>query len=321
MSEKRGPRACILGAAGFIGRHVVAECLARDWLVTAVDIVEGLSAGLQSNNRLTFRQGRLTDENFVRDAVAGADAVVCLAPSSLPARSNDDLAGEIDSHVRVTVRIAELAHAAGVRNFVFASSGGTVYGIDSPHPISEDAPTRPRNAYGVSKLAIEHYLRILRDLRGMRTISLRISNPYGAGQNAGSGQGFIAMAMRRAFAGEPLVIWGDGSTVRDFLYVRDLARAVVAACDYLGDASVINIGSGLGYSLREVAEKVERVSGRKLTLRYEPKRAIDVAKNVLDISLAFQELGWRPTTPLDDGLRRTAEWWAARQIAAVPGQA
>jgi UDP-glucose 4-epimerase len=314
MSDKRSPRACILGAAGFIGRHVVSECLAKGYLVTAVDVVDGLSAGLQHHNRLDFRCGQLKEDDFVREAFEGIDAVVCLAPNSLPATSNADIAAEVHNHVRLTLRIAELAQDAGVRNFVFASSGGTVYGIDSPTPIPEDAPTRPRNAYGVSKLAIEHYLRILRDLRGMRTVSLRISNPYGAGQNANSGQGFIAMAMRRAYGGEPMAIWGDGKTVRDFLYVKDLAAAIVASCEYAGDASVINVGSGLGYSLVEVAGLVERISGHPLRLRFESNRRIDVAKNVLDISLAFQELGWRPMTPLETGLERTADWWAGRHI-------
>ncbi|MEL6234070.1 MAG: NAD-dependent epimerase/dehydratase family protein [Pseudomonadota bacterium] len=319
MIEKGSLRACVLGAAGFIGRHVVNECLSRGHVVTAVDSVDGLSTGLTRHNRLDFRCGQLRDEEFVKAALEGADAVICLAPNSLPATSNADLAAEIANQVRLTIRIAELSQEAGVQNFVFASSGGTVYGVDSPTPIPEDTATRPRNAYGVSKLAIEHYLRILRDLRGMRTLSLRISNPYGAGQNANSGQGFVAMAMRRAYGSEPMTIWGDGKTVRDFLFIKDLARAVVTACDYAGDATVINLGSGLGYSLLEVARMVEEVSGQPLKLRFEPNRRIDVAKNVLDISLAFQELGWRPRVSLEDGLGQTAEWWAGRQIAS--GQA
>ncbi|MEM9048132.1 MAG: NAD-dependent epimerase/dehydratase family protein [Pseudomonadota bacterium] len=315
MIEKGSLRTCVLGASGFIGRHVVNECLARGHVVTAVDSVDSLATGQMRHNRLDFRCGQLTQEDFVRAALEGADAVVCLAPNSLPATSNADLAAEIANHVRLTIRIAELSQEAGVQNFVFASSGGTVYGIDSPTPISEEATTRPRNAYGVSKLAIEHYLRLLRDLRGMRTLSLRISNPYGAGQNANSGQGFVAMAMRKAYGGEPMTIWGDGKTVRDFLYVRDLARAVVTACDYVGDATAMNLGSGLGYSLLEVAAMVEKATGRRLKLRFEPNRRIDVAKNVLDISLAFQELGWQPRVAIETGLAQTAEWWSSRQVA------
>lgn len=305
----------MLGASGFIGRHVVTELLGRGYRVTAADRNVGATPARQDHNRLDVQNGDLSDEGFVRGLLEGADAVVCLAPNSLPATSNTDLAAEVGAHVQASIRIAELAHAAGVRNLVFASSGGTVYGIDSATPIPEDSPTRPRNAYGASKLAIEHYLRILRELRGLRTVSLRISNPYGAGQNADSGQGFIAMAMRRAYGGEPMTIWGDGRTVRDFLYVRDLARAFAEACAYAGDATVMNIGSGLGYTLLEIARLVERVSGRPLRLCFEPNRKIDVVRNVLDIGLAHQELGWRPATEIEDGMRMTAEWWAKRHIA------
>lgn len=314
MTETSSPRACVLGASGFIGRHVVTELLARGYRVTAADLNGGAAPARQDHNRLDAQSGDLADEGFVRGLLDGADAVVCLAPNSLPATSNTDLAGEVGGHVLATIRIAELAHRAGVRNLVFASSGGTVYGIDSATPIPEHSPTRPRNAYGASKLAIEHYLRILRELRGLRTVSLRISNPYGAGQNADRGQGFIAMAMRRAYGGEPMTIWGDGETVRDFLFVRDLARAVAEACAYAGDATVMNIGSGLGYTLLEVARLVEGISGRPLQLRFEPNRKIDVARNVLDIGLAHQELGWRPETEIEEGLRLTAEWWARRHI-------
>ncbi|WP_118133408.1 NAD-dependent epimerase/dehydratase family protein [Oceanicella sp. SM1341] len=315
MPLMKPSRICVLGAAGFIGRHVVSECLSRGSSVVAVDIVDRMSPHLANHSRLEFRQGALTDETFVRSALEGCDAVICLAPASLPATSNADMAGEVMASVHATVKIAEIACELGVRNFVFASSGGTVYGIDSPDALPENAPTQPRNAYGVSKLAIEHYLRVLRDLRGMHTVSLRIANPYGVGQNAGNGQGFIAMAMRRAFGGESMTIWGDGSVVRDFIFVKDLAEAICAGAEYTGAEPAINIGSGLGYSLREVARMVESISGRKLELVFEPNRRIDVAHNVLDISLAFRELGWRPSTAIESGLLATAEWWETRRIS------
>jgi len=309
MTDQRDRRVCVLGAGGFIGRHVVAECLAHGDRVRAVDVIDLAGTGFADDPRLEFRCGQLRDTGFVRQVLQGVDVVICLAPNSLPATSNADLAAEIGLHVQTTLHIAELAQQAGVARFVFPSSGGTVYGIDSPTPIAEDAPTRPRNAYGVSKLAIEHYLRVLSMLRGMQTVSLRISNPYGIGQRADSGQGFIAMAMRRAFGGETMTIWGDGGAVRDFLYIGDVARAMRLASLYDGGAEVINIGSGLGYSLREVARMVERITGRELRLSFEQSRRIDVAKNVLDNALAFQELGWRPKIPIEEGLRRTAEWW------------
>lgn len=314
MAQLRRSRACILGAAGFIGRHVVSKFLASGYDVTAVDREEGLSEGLSRHRRLDFQCGRLQDDSFVRRVLAGIETVICLAPNSLPATSNADIAAEIDTQVRTTLRIAEIAQQAGCRSFVFASSGGTVYGLDSPTAIPETAPTCPRSAYGVSKLAIEHYLRILRELRGFRTISLRISNPYGVGQNASNNQGFIAMAMRRLYAGETLQIWGDGQNVRDFIYVQDLAEAFVRAAEYMGEHHVINIGSGLGYTLSEIVQLVEKVAGRRLQTDYGAAKGYDVRKNVLDISLALRELGWAPRTSIEQGLRETALWWESRRI-------
>jgi UDP-glucose 4-epimerase len=314
MARAPRPVAVVLGAAGFIGRHTVREFLERGYRVTAVARRDRAAADLPEHPRLQYCAGQLRDEEFVRGLLHRADVVVCLAPNSLPATSNEDLVTEIGTQVQTTLRIAEMAHQAGARNFVFASSGGTVYGLDSPTPIPETAQTRPRNAYGVSKLAIEHYLRIMRDLRGLRTVALRIANPYGVGQNAASGQGFIAMAMRRAHSGEPLAIFGDGKAVRDFLYVRDLAEAIVLAAEYEGAEPVMNIGSGLGYSLLEIAGLVEEITGRRLRLKFESNRKIDVGRNVLDIGLALRELGWRPRTPIEAGLQMTAEWWADRRI-------
>jgi UDP-glucose 4-epimerase len=315
MPQTRKEKACVLGAAGFIGRHVVREFLAQGYRVTAVDRVDGLSDGMLEHRRIEFRCGKLTDDEFVRSVLAGVDTVICLAPNSLPESSNADLGAEIGNQVQATLHIAELAHQSGCRSFVFASSGGTVYGLDSATPIAEDAATRPRNAYGVSKLAIEHYLRVLRELRSLHAVSLRISNPYGVGQHANNNQGFIAMAMRRAFDGEPITIWGDGKAVRDFIFVRDLAAAFVKASEYTGPEHVMNIGSGLGYSLLEIMTMVEEVSGRRLNLRFERQRKIDVARNVLDISRAYAELNWQPQTAIEAGLAATADWWASRQVA------
>lgn len=313
MPDSPRPKACILGAGGFIGRHVAAAFLAQGHEVVAVDLAG--APGLPAHPLLSVRQGQLRDEAFVRSVLAGAQTVICLAPNSLPATSNADIAAEVATQVHTTMRIAELAHQAGAGSFVFASSGGTVYGLDSPTAIPETAATQPRNAYGVSKLAIEHYLRVLRDLRGLRTLSLRLSNPYGIGQSASSGQGFVAMAMRRAFSGEPMAIWGDGHAVRDFVFVEDVADAFVRAAAYEGPLSVLNIGSGLGYSLLEVARLVETATGRRLQLRFEPNRPIDVKKNVLDIALAVTELGWQPQTPIEAGLAVTADWWAHHHVA------
>lgn len=306
MSDKR---VLVFGAGGFIGRRVV-ECLAeRGIKVRAVDLAFQ-DAQEPANHVLVERVvGNITDEPFVASVSQLCDTVVYLASNSLPASANFDLAGEVQAHVRAVVKVAEICDAQGVERFVFASSGGTVYGTDSNRPLRETDGTFPRNAYGASKLAIEHFLRILGALRRMKTVSLRISNPFGEGQVANRGQGFIAAAMQHAAAGETLTLWGDGSAVRDFIYVGDVAEAILAACFYNGEQPVINVGAGQGHSLNEIVRQIETVSSVSLALSYQMSRSFDVSKNVLDINLAMSELNWRPSLTLTEGLDLTWGWW------------
>ena len=294
-------RVLVVGGGGFIGRYVVSAFLRAGAKVTAMDLFpppEGEPV-----------VGSVADEAWFASAVSGHSIVAFLANSSLPGSANADLAAEVDAHVRVTIKAAEICQAHGVERFLFASSGGTVYGHSSAEPLREDSQTSPRNAYGVSKLSVENYLRVLGFLRDMTTVSLRIANPYGEGQRATRNQGFIAAAMQRAMTGEPLSIWGDGTVERDFLYVGDVASAFLHAAQYRGEPAVLNIGSGQSLTLLEAVKKVEVATGREIATIFEHGRPIDVQKNVLCIQKAKKTIGWAPTTSIDEGLSCTAAWW------------
>lgn len=296
----------VIGGGGFIGRHTIAALSQAGARVRAVDLRK------PDDSQKTGAQwliGDINDKDFASSAMRGCDSVVLLAGCSLPASANNNMAAEISSHVELSVKVAEIGLHENVGHFVFASSGGTVYGLDSEKPIAEDTPKTPRNAYGVSKLSIEHYLRLLKQLHGLNSVSLRFANPFGEGQNARGMQGFVAAAMEHAFSGSPLHIWGDGSVIRDFIYVGDVADAITAACRYNGYQTEINIGSGIGRSLLEVAKSVEKAADKPLQLVFEPGRNIDVAYNVLDISRASTELDWTPDTDFQKALNKTAQWW------------
>ena len=301
-----GRHILVLGGGGFIGRHTVNALLAEGAAVRVIDLHKPADA----DPRIDWRCSSLAATEDLASTAQGCDTAIYLAGHSLPATGNQDIAGEISDHVIATVRTAEICAEQGVSRFVFSSSGGTVYGTDNTAPIAETAPTKPMTAYGASKLAIEHYLRIVSAHRPMRAISLRIANPYGEGQRAGRGQGFVAAAMAAAFSGDALSIWGTGEVVRDFVHVADVAQACLRACTYSGAHDLFNIGKGEGASLLEIVRQVEIASGRKINLRLCPERAIDVKRNVLDIARARSELGWSPAIALDAGLRRTADWWA-----------
>lgn len=302
-----GRRILVIGGGGFIGRHILAALRRAGASVAVMDIAPA-PAGYEA---VDWINGSILDSSLVASAAAGSDGVVFLANSSLPGSSQADLAVEVQAHVGATIKVAEICDTLQVAQFLFASSGGTVYGHD-PGPdiaLHEEMATRPLNAYGVSKLSIEHYLRILGGLRRMRTLSLRLSNPYGQGQRALRAQGFVAAAMQHGVEDRELTIWGDGTVERDFIHVSDVAAAFVAGLAYRGPAQVMNIGSGQAVSVRDMAARVGAALGRPLRLRFEPGRPIDVRRNVLDIGRARQELGWAPRTGLEEGLAKTADWW------------
>lgn len=312
-SDVSGRRVLVVGGAGFIGQHVVAAMRAARADVRVLDIVPAPPQAEIAD----WIVGSISDASLVASAAVGCDTVVFLANASLPGSSQASLALEVEMHVGATVKAAEICSALGVRRFLFASSGGTVYGIEPEggRGLAVDMPTRPRNAYGVSKLAIEHYLRILGGLRAMKTLSLRISNPFGEGQRALRAQGFVAAAMQHAVAGTTLPIWGDGTVERDFLHISDVARAFVHAAAYEGSVPVLNVGSGRAVSLRAMLAMVEEALGRPVPVAYERDRPIDVRRNVLDIALTTAELGWAPEVDLRTGLARTARWWLEQDLA------
>lgn len=305
--DLNGTRVLVVGGNGFIGRHVLRHMLAAGAEVAVMDV----TGPEPEFSRLDWVTGSLTDEALFASAVGGCDRVIFLANSSLPGSANNDLSSEVKAHVQVSVKAAEICQSHGVGRFVFASSGGTVYGVDSQEPLREETQTFPRNAYGVSKLAIEHYLRVIGLLRGMQTVSLRISNPYGEGQRAHRNQGFVAAAMAHAMSGKTLPIWGDGTVERDFIHVSDVARAFVAACAVDDPPGTVNIGSGQATSLLQILARIETALGRPVPVAFEPGRAIDVKRNVLNIERARATLDWQPQVDMAEGLARTARWWTS----------
>lgn len=301
----KGKRILVVGAAGFIGRHVTHALENSGANVVGFDYAGPSNA----QSHFPWVSGSLTDPTLFATAVSDCYGVVFLANSSLPNTSNLDLAAEIDAHVKVSVNAAEICCRHNVSRFIFASSGGTVYGHDSADPLSESAQTTPRNAYGVSKLSIEHYLRLISAMRSMETVSLRISNPYGPGQRAHRNQGFIAAAFQNLQDGATMPIWGDGSVERDFVYVSDVAQAFLAALLVETPPHVVNIGAGQATSLLSILELIEQVHGQAVPVEFEPSRIVDVKRNVLDISKARKTLGWEPRTSLVAGLEKTDAWW------------
>ena len=306
-----GRRVVVLGAGGFIGTNL---CLA---LQRAGCEVRGVGRRPHANSPLAsvvWHDVEFSDADALARAVDGQDIVFQLLGGSVPVESNRDPVGDVQASLIPTLRLIEACRTAGVSRFVFASSGGTVYGATPSAPISENAPTNPTTAYGINKLAIEKYLGLFRHLHGFDAIALRIANPYGPFQHRRRAQGLVGAVMARVLAQETIEIWGDGSIIRDYVHIDDAVTAMLAAAIYAGPYRVFNVGSGEGRSVREVVDDIRALSATPPGVLYHPGRAADIPYNVLDCSLLTAETGWRPRITWAVGLERTARWMRTQPV-------
>lgn len=302
-------RVLIVGATGFIGRN-----LTEVWSRSCDD--EVIATGLEGDDfswmrdlegvrprRLDLRSGT----GRITEALAGCDVVVYLAGGLTPGSSNRLMGAELEEIPRFG-SFLEACVSAGVGEVLFMSSGGAVYGVKRP-PCSELDATDPITTYGLVKLSCEKLLGIVSRQHGMAYRAIRLSNPYGPHQRPMAGQGVIATFVHKAIAGEDIVIWGDGSVVRDFIYIDDAVRGVlsIARCPQLANR-VVNLGSGEGVAISEIANLVVGVTRSASRIKYLPGRDTDVPENWLDMSL-YREFCPRPQLmPLEAGIARTAEW-------------
>ena len=301
----------LLGGAGFLGSHLAERLLGAGHDVRIFDRDDPAYASpVRGHPRAEWMRGDFLDPADLRRGISGCEAAFHLVCTTLPQSSNEDPAADVASNVIGTLRLLEAWRRDGRGKIVFASSGGTVYGVPRTVPITEEHPTNPITSYGITKLAVEKYLELYRVLHGLDYCALRLANPFGERQRVAAGQGAVTAFLHRAHRGELIEIWGDGSVVRDYLYVGDAADALARALEYRGASRVINVGSGIGRDLNQVVAAIEGVIGRPVTRRHLPGRSFDVPASVLDIGLARRELGWRPATPFEDGLRRTLRWIA-----------
>lgn len=308
-SGLKGVSCLVLGGGGFIGRALIEALRQRGARITGFGRISPFGA---MPDDVPWIHGEFTDRVALARATQGNEIVFHLLGGSTPESSNADPLSDLLAGAAATLSLLDICRTEGIRKIVFASSGGTVYGVPQHVPIKENATTDPISAYGVNKLAVEKYLNLYRHLHGIDCAILRVSNPFGALQSPWRRQGLIANTIFRLLVGEPIEIWGDGSVVRDYVYIGDLVEAFVAAALYTGPHTVFNIGSGFGLSVKTVVAEVARTLGvDDMKLVFKPGRSADVPVNVLDIALAQAELGWSPHTPWPTAIAETAAWMRA----------
>lgn len=299
----------VFGGGGFIGSTIVDRLLRDGHELRIFERPRVIPyRQFTSSERVEWVQGDISSIRDVGDAVQGVDIVMHLVSTTLPKNSNDDPIYDVQSNVIATLQMLNAMVTHKVTRMVFISSGGTVYGSPKYLPIDEKHPTDPLVSYGITKLAIEKYLQVYRHLHGIRSIVLRVANPYGERQRIETAQGAVGVFLHRAISNLPLEIWGNGSVTRDYIHVTDVAEAFIRAMNYSGEEHCFNISSATGTSLNELVGMLETVLSRPVLVNHLPGRAFDVPTSVLANQLAQKELQWAPTVSMQDGLARTARW-------------
>ena len=295
----------VLGGCGFIGSHLVDRLLAQGHSVRVFDRApERYRAPLRG---VDYRIGNFRDKMALIDALSGVESVVHLVSTTFPGTADLDPVSDVQDNLAGTITLLDCMVSLRLTRILFLSSGGTVYGVPEVIPIPETHPLRPISSYGIVKVAIESYLEMYRRTRGLSPVIIRASNPYGPRQGHRGVQGVITTFLSRVLADEPIEIWGDGSVVRDYLHVADLALLCVnAICST--KIGVYNAGSGVGTSVNDIVHALQQVTGKTIEPVYKPGRALDVPRSVLDITQAKRDFGWSPMPDLASGVAETWAW-------------
>ena len=314
----------VTGGAGFIGSALVRRLAGAGHRVTVID--DGSSGRPERMNGAAARlKADIADDDLgAFPAAACPEAVVHLAARASVAESVLEPRRGAAVNVCGTINVLRYSLACGVRRFVFASTGGALYGDTAPLPTPEDCPPRPSSPYGASKVAAEAYVQAMSRAGGMPHTILRLGNVYGPGQavsgTPGAAPGVVTVFARAMLRGEPPAIHGDGLNERDYLYVDDAVDAFVLALGMNGDG-VFNIGTGTARSVQDVFATVARAAGYAGTPVYAEARPGDLRRSCLDVRRAGQALGWRARVPFERGVADTVRAMRPPVGRDAPGSA
>lgn len=322
-------RVLVTGGAGFIGSHVAERFLAGGHTVAVIDDLstgrrEQVPAGAEFH-ALDIRSPEAAE--LVR---AGRfDAIAHLAAQIDVRKSVDDPVRDAQINVLGTLNLIEAVRRAGriaTTRVVFSSTGGAIYGDAATPPNAEDTPKEPDSPYAIAKHSVEQYLSYYARIHGLRAVSVRFSNVYGPRQDPHGEAGVVAIFCGRLLAGQALKVFGDGNQTRDYVYVGDVADAMVRATAYdppksAGmNARAFNIGTGVATSVVDLASALMRVAGRTVPVEFAPARPGEQQESSLIVTKAAAELGWRPSVSLAQGLASTYAWFAERAPTSSPSR-
>jgi UDP-glucose 4-epimerase len=308
VSNNESVNTLVIGGAGYIGASLLPLLLAAGRHVTVTGRKPAPVYALPE--KVTYLEGDCGQLDLIGSLLDSHQEVVHLAYATVPNTSYDNPLADLLQNLPPTVQLFSEVAARG-RKLVLVSSGGTVYGDAIKLPIREDHPTKPISPYGVTKLTLENYAHLYSVTHGLKYVCVRPSNAYGVGQRPFSGQGFIATAMATAMRGQPIKIFGQSGTIRDYLYVTDMAAGIASALLQGQLSETYNLGAGYGLSNLEVVDAMTpllRDIGCTADVECLPERPFDVKANVLNSNKLQEHTGWRPQIGFSEGLRLTREW-------------
>ncbi|MEP6947039.1 MAG: NAD-dependent epimerase/dehydratase family protein [Acidobacteriota bacterium] len=301
-------RVAVLGCNGVIGRSLVNLLLARG----GVTLTCFGRKSVFDRSDVRYISGLIEDPVAVSECLRGQETVFHLISQTIPSSSWTDPVSDVELNLLPSIRLFEAAASAGVKRIVFASSGGTVYGHQN-NALDEYTRTEPFSPYGIVKRSIESFLQYARARHGIDYDIYRISNVYGEGLDISKGLGFINTALELMIRKQPIPIYGDGETIRDYIHVEDVARFMATSVGReAGNSRVFNVSSNRPVSLNQLLTMIREVTGAECLTQYLPARASDNEKVLIDSSSILSETGITDLVPLGAGILRTYEFLRSR---------
>lgn len=297
----------VVGAAGFIGTNLALKLAsAKENIITLVDTnIIFFRNELKAYHNVQLVESALFDKTSFDDILEGQDVLFHLVSSTVPTTSNTHISEELQNNVIFSANLLESCVRCGVKKVIFISSGGTVYGRESDCPIKEESPTYPISSYGIQKITIEKLLYLYHYLYGLDYRVVRLSNPYGPYQRPNGILGVVNTFAYNALLGENINVYGDGSVIRDFIYIDDAIHAMLKITNGNSKYKVFNVGSGIGTSVNEIIAIIRDVLNIDIEVQYTEGRKVDLPMNYLDISRYESCYGRLCSTDLVSGIKKT----------------
>jgi UDP-glucose 4-epimerase len=301
----------VTGGAGFIGSHIADAFIAHGHQVTIIDnLVTGRRENV--NTQATFHQIDICDAGVADIFARGQFDAICHHAAQMDVRrSVADPRYDAEVNILGTINLLQQCQNTGVKKFLFASTGGAIYGEQVRFPADEEHPTWPASPYGISKLACEKYIHFFAQTYGLRYVFLRYANVYGPRQNPHGEAGVVAIFSTRLLKGEQAVINGDGKQTRDYVFVGDVVRANLLALNY-PENDYFNIGTGIETDVNTIYQRLNEAAGAGMSEHHGPAKEGEQLRSVLANDKARRQLDWQPKVSLVEGLKETVEWFRKR---------